>query len=244
MGHRDGGIDRRYAQRSGFGVRWAWSLEPHTLAGPLRPLERRVHGAQDLGVRALINHPLPHQITRRALGEPGTNSCDRYEYLPYFSVIRWSEDLVHQMLVGFGRLIANKLLKFPRGTNRSSYTQLYVVFFLSGLVHFGGDFIVEKRMVYGSFNFSLLQAVAITFEDFVIYIAKRLLRWGGMELRPGGDDESWAEVVVRVIGYCWVTLWFCWTLPIRLDELSALGLGITDRKPIAQFLVDTWKQWA
>ena len=148
------------------------------------------------------------------------------------------------MLVGFGRLVANKFLKFPRGTNRSSYTQLYVVFFLSGLVHFGGDFIVEKRMIYGSFKFSLLQAAAITLEDFVIYIAKRLLRWGGIELKPRGVNESFAEVVLRVIGYCWVTLWFCWTLPIRLDELSALGLGVTDLKPITQFLVDIlWKQW-
>jgi len=164
--------------------------------------------------------------------------------MPCFPLICWSENPVDQTLVGLGRLIANEFLKFPRGTNRSSYTQLYVVFFLSGLVHFGGDFIVERRMVYGSFKFSLLQAVAITFEDLVIYITKRSLRWGGIELKPGRDDESWAGVVARIVGYCWVTLWFCWTLPIRLDELSALGLGITDRKPIAQFLVDTWGQWA
>ena len=148
------------------------------------------------------------------------------------------------MVSGLGRLVANKFLKFPRGTNWSSYTQLYIAFFLSGLLHFSGDFMLEKRMVYRSFKFFLLQAAVITFEDFVIYIAKGLLRWGGIELKPGKADESWAEAVVRVFGYCWVTLWFCWTLPMWLDEPNAAGLYSIDRGPITQFLLDRWKQWA
>ena len=147
------------------------------------------------------------------------------------------------MLAGLGRLVANKFLKFPRGTNRSSYTQLYVAFFLSALLHFSGDFMFERRLVYYSFKFFLLQAVAITFEDFVIYIAKRLLRWRGVEFRPGKTDESWAEVVVRVVGYCWVTLWLCLTYPIYLDEPNTVGLSSTDRGPITQFLLDAWKRW-
>ena len=148
------------------------------------------------------------------------------------------------MFAGLGRLVANKLMKFPRSSLRSSYTQLYVAFFLSGLHHFAGDFLLEKRAVYRSFRFFLLQAVAITFEDLVIYIVKRLLRWRGIELRPGKADESWAEVVVRVAGYCWVTLWFCSTLPGWLDELSAVGFSSTGRGPVTQFLLDTWRRWA
>ena len=147
------------------------------------------------------------------------------------------------MFTGLGRLVANKFFKFPRGTNRSSYTQLYVAFFLSGIIHFAGDFMLEKRMVYCSPKFFLFQAIAITFEDLVIYIAKRSLRRGGIELKPGGADESWAEVVVRVVGYCWVTLWFCSTFPVWVDELNAIGLTSTDRGVITQFLLDTWKQW-
>ena len=148
------------------------------------------------------------------------------------------------MFAGLGRLVANKFLKSPRGTNRSSYTQLYVAFFLSALFHFSGDFTFRKRTVYYSFKFFLLQAVAITFEDFVIYIAKRLLHWRGIEFKPGKADESWAEVAVRVIGYCWVILWFCLTLPVWLDEPNTVGLSSTDRGHITQFLLDTWKQWA
>ena len=148
------------------------------------------------------------------------------------------------MFAGLGRLVANKILKFPRGTNRSSYTQLYIAFFLSGLLHFSGDFMIDKRIVYRSFKFFLLQAVAITFEDFVIYIVKLLLRQGGIELKPGKGDESWAEAGVRIFGYCWVTLWFCLTLPISQDELSAVGFTSTDREPINRFLLEMWKRWA
>jgi len=141
-----------------------------------------------------------------------------------------------------GRLVANKFLKFPRGTNRSSYAQLYIAFFLSGLIHSSGDFMVEKRMVYRSFKFFLLQATIVTFEDFVICIGKWLLRRGKIELEK--PDELWAGVVVRVIGYCWVTLWASLTFPIFLDGLNATGWGSADRGPITQFLLNKWKQRA
>ena len=162
---------------------------------------------------------------------------------PIFCNILSQASNLGQMLAGFGRLVANDFLKFPHGTNRSSYTQLYVAFLLSGFLHFAGDFIIEKRIVYHSFKFFLLQAIAITLEDFILYIAKRLLRRERIELKPGKTDESWAEVVARVIGYCWVTLWFCLTLPLWLDELNAIGFGSFDRGPITQFLLDAWGKW-
>jgi len=142
------------------------------------------------------------------------------------------------MLAGFGRLVANKIFKFPRGTKRSSYTQLYVAFFLSAILHFFGDLAYEKRITSRSFKFFLLHAVAITFEDLVIYTTKRLLR------REGKADKPWTGVVVRVIGYCWVTLWLCLAMPPWLDELNTLGFSSADRKPIAKFLLNKWNQWA
>ena len=102
---------------------------------------------------------------------------------------------------------------------------------------------IEKRLEYRSFTFFLLQAVAITFEDFIIYIARGLLRRGGIELKCGKTDESWAGVAVRVIGYCWVTLWFCLTLPGWVDGLSAAGIYSFERGgPISRFVSDRWKQ--
>ena len=99
---------------------------------------------------------------------------------------------------------------------------------------------LEKRMAYRSFKFFFLQAAIITFEDFVIYTAKRLLCRGGIEFNSERVDESWAGTVVKVVGYCWVTLWFCATVPVWLDETSAIGFGSTDRGAITQLLLDTW----
>ena len=147
------------------------------------------------------------------------------------------------MFTGLGRLVANKLLKFPRGSNRSSFTQLYLAFFLSALIHFSGEFMFERRLVYHSFKFFFFQALAITLEDLVISAAKSLLRRSGIKLEPGKADESWAEVVLRIVGYCWVVLWFCWTIPVWMDENSVAGLHAGDVMPIAQFVLDTWRRW-
>ena len=128
------------------------------------------------------------------------------------------------MLAGLGRLVANKLFRFPCGTNLSSYTQLYVAFFLSALIHFSGDIMLEKQMVYHLFNF-FLQAVAITFENFVIYLAKRSLCQNGIKFNLKKAHVSWGEVAARVIGYCWVTLWFCLMFPGWKDDLDAPNIS-------------------
>lgn len=67
---------------------------------------------------------------------------------------------------------------------------------------------------------------------------------GKIELKPGRADESWADVAVRVVGYCWVTLWFCSVLPVWLDESSAIGFSSTDRGVVTQFLLENWTQRA
>ena len=148
------------------------------------------------------------------------------------------------MILGFGRLVATKLLKFPRGTKRCAYIQLYVAFSLSATIHSIGDSMVERRMVFRSFRFFLLQAVAITFEDFIVQITKHLLLKRGIELNLGRAEKSWVGTAVRVIGYCWVILWLCFTVPLWQDGNSVTGVNNVDRGPIAQFLLDTWKQWA
>ena len=147
------------------------------------------------------------------------------------------------MLSGVGKLVANDILKFPRGTILSAYTQLYVSFLLSGIIHFGGDYLAERRVVLRSIKYFLLQAVAIMFEDIVIYVAKRSLLVVGIKLTPGKLDGTRIGAIVRVIGYCWVILWFSWAFPIWQDGLSVLGLSTMDRKPLAQFMFNAWERW-
>ena len=215
------------------------------MAGRLGPLERRIHRAQTLGVSTPTNIPPFHRLTgalQASVASTTTTGMSSRPVLFYF--IARSEVHVAQTLAGLGRLVANKFLKFPRGSNRSSYTQLYVGFFLSGLLHASGDFVVEKRVVYRPLNFFLLQAVAITFEDFVIYISKGLFRRGGIEMKQGKEGGSWLGVVVRIIGYCWVILWFCLALPAWVDGSNTVGLNSLARAPLTQFLLDRWKQWA
>ena len=146
------------------------------------------------------------------------------------------------MLSGWGKFVANKVLKFPRGTNSSSYTQLYIGFVLSGIIHLTEDYALETRMVYHSISFFVLRAVAITFEDSVIYIAKQLSLPGVTKPTPRKADASWAGTVVRVIGYCWVILWLWLTLPIWQDGHSAVGFNTVDRGYVGQFLWDSWKR--
>lgn len=145
------------------------------------------------------------------------------------------------MFNGLGRLVANKFLKFPRGTNRSSYTQLYLAFFLSAVIHVSGDFMAKRGMVYCSLKFFLLQAVAITFEDFIIYVAKRLLLQAGITIKPGVADDSWVGTVLRIIGYCWVALWFCFSLPLWQDGNSSLQYADVDEGYIVRFISNGWK---
>ena len=97
-------------------------------------------------------------------------------------------------------------------------------------------------MMYHSLKFFLLQAVGITFEDFVIYIARRLLRRKAIELEPGRPDGSWGGTIVRVAGYCWVIIWLCITFPVRRNEPNAVGFGAKDKGPITQSLLDVWKR--
>ncbi|TFK48302.1 hypothetical protein OE88DRAFT_1737984 [Heliocybe sulcata] len=104
--------------------------------------------------------------------------------------------LLRRFLTSIGKYFVN-LFCFKKGTNWSSYTQLYVAFIVSGLIHMGGDAMVGKEWLGSSFPFFIAQAFAITFEDAVIAAAKRTVP---ESLRP------WA--LVKLFGYSWVFLWF------------------------------------
>lgn len=130
-----------------------------------------------------------------------------------------------QMISGIGKHFANKTLGFAPGTNLSSYTQLYIAFLISGLIHAGGDFMVVRYLPIFPLKFFLLQAVAITIEDFVI--------WCTRSIRP---KLGWLN---KAIGFAWVVVWFTWSGPQWLDPMSANG-GTVDGegvvfKPLLNF---------
>lgn len=100
----------------------------------------------------------------------------------------------------------------------SSYVQLYTAFFISGIIHYTGDYMVSHQWQGRSLHFFLLQAVAITIEDGVIGFGKML------GIRGSGD-------VWKALGFAWCWVWFAYSLPIWLTpvfEAAVLRNGAQD----------------
>ena len=108
------------------------------------------------------------------------------------------------------------------GNWQSHYTQLYVGFAVSGLLHCGGDLMVNpSRKLFGaSFPFFFSQAVAITFEDAVIGLVRR----SGVKVSP---------VLARAVGYAWVVAWLCISAPWMTNWMLRAGTIDTQHVPVS-----------
>ncbi|KIM90059.1 hypothetical protein PILCRDRAFT_812871 [Piloderma croceum F 1598] len=139
-----------------------------------------------------------------------------------YTLRRFWGQLWHQMLRRFIASIGKSIsrgLGFQPGTHLSSYTQLYVGFIVSGLLHTTGEAMVGMRYVGFSFLFFLAQAVAITAEDFVIGLARL-------------TKIKIPAFLTSVIGYAWVFFWFSVSVPWFLNWQIAAGLGFSEAVPI------------
>ncbi|KAH0537761.1 hypothetical protein FGG08_005509 [Glutinoglossum americanum] len=136
-------------------------------------------------------------------------------------MLRTWHQLLRRVVSSFGRS-AVRLLGFRRGTNASSYTQLYVGFFVSALIHLVAAFFMIRRDS-GEMRFFMSQAVAITVEDMVIAAAKKL------GIRPAG----W---LAKTIGYLWVIGWFSYILRGWIGGVIAAGMWIPWALPYSPVL--------
>ncbi|KAI3326349.1 membrane bound O-acyl transferase family-domain-containing protein [Xylariaceae sp. AK1471] len=129
----------------------------------------------------------------------------------------WHQQLRHMLTCYTDAFI--DAVGIPRGTNWSSYTTLYLAFLISGTFHALSQRqmpcpvdVSDSERVTGFFLFFVWQAAAITFEDFVQWCCRR-----------GGLGEN--LLLLRVIGYMWVT-WCIWTsLPLAGDTFVRMRLG-------------------
>ncbi|PSN66993.1 hypothetical protein BS50DRAFT_588029 [Corynespora cassiicola Philippines] len=118
-------------------------------------------------------------------------------------------------------------LGIKRGTNTSSYTQLWISFAISGVMHAASMTLMpcpanvpEWHRWRGLLLYFMWQALAITTEDLVMYLWRTA--FGG-----SGRSSTWKNVV----GYMWVT-WSFWTsLPWAADVLLKLRMGETSPFP-------------
>ncbi|KAH8723050.1 toxin biosynthesis protein [Phaeosphaeriaceae sp. PMI808] len=99
-----------------------------------------------------------------------------------------------------------------------TYTQLWSSFAISGVMHAASIYLIPSPMnipfyerSIGFFQFFILQAAAITLEDFVLYL------WESAFGKAQGH-RLWH----RVVGYTWVIYWFAFSLPYFLDNILKL----------------------
>ena len=99
----------------------------------------------------------------------------------------------------------SKQLRLPKNIFTSRF-KLFIAFFLSGLIHHAGEYVIHQRWTGHSMEFFLLQAVAITCEDVIISLIAR----AGFSTKPNR--------FFKIIGFVWVFAWFTYSLPVWLDE--------------------------
>ena len=135
---------------------------------------------------------------------------------------------------GTGKAIARGVGCTP-GTWLSARIQLFVGFSISGLAHVFGDTMVGRRFAGYSLPFFLLQACAITLEDFVIACGKTV----GIRLNLG----------LKAVGFVWTMAWFYWSAPHFADLGLRAGMG-THRtfgwsvvRPVLQQVVGSERRW-
>ncbi|KIY70094.1 hypothetical protein CYLTODRAFT_348246 [Cylindrobasidium torrendii FP15055 ss-10] len=136
--------------------------------------------------------------------------------LDAYSVARFWGKLWHQCLsrhvIGYGKAASKALGLEPRST--LSYVVLLLVgFFVSGLIHCGGDAMFGWREFGDSMFIFQIQALGILAEKAFANTVQRL------GIRPG-------VVLTRAVGFAWVAAWF-W-LTARMFVVSCIKKGLAD----------------
>jgi len=94
---------------------------------------------------------------------------------------------------------AVRVLRLPPKSKFTTYFKLFLSFFISGFIHFIGDYMYTSTLFGSAISYFVLNACVITLEDMVIALGKR-----------AGLRESWRW---RIVGYAWVVLIFTILLP-------------------------------
>lgn len=132
--------------------------------------------------------------------------------------------ILRRFIMSIGKATARFCGAQP-GTNASSYIQLYMGFLVSGLLHAWGDRQLDRS--FGrSPSFFMAQAVAITVEDGVVALGKRL-----------GVRES---PVTRTLGRVWTYAWFVVSTPLLLQVITGHGRPLDPTLPVSP-VTAMWK---
>ena len=142
----------------------------------------------------------------------------------------------HQVLTTFTGAFVDAV-GIKRGSTLSSYTQLWLAFLISALMHAQSFLILPSptnitlsERTVGVVQFFLWQAAAITFEDFVQWLWARL-----------GGKTSGPSIFRTVIGYVWVVWSFWYSVPLGADVWMRMRIG---QEPFLPFtVVGPWMKY-
>lgn len=89
---------------------------------------------------------------------------------------------------------------------------MFVIFGLSGILHLGGDIIAMGKISESGLMITfLLQPIAIMVEDAVLHL-----------FHKAGFRKSRLS---KIFGYCYVFLWFSWSVTFASDVQMRYGYG-------------------
>ncbi|KZO97794.1 hypothetical protein CALVIDRAFT_456784, partial [Calocera viscosa TUFC12733] len=119
--------------------------------------------------------------------------------------------LFRRFLTSNSQFVSRHVLGLQKGNPLLPYVELYLAFFLSGIVHWVGTYAMLRQYTAPNMTllFFLLQATVIALEDFVVAFGKRM-----------GIKDSWW---VRLLGYVWVAVWMVVLTPVRTEPLIKAG---------------------
>ncbi|ETS77620.1 hypothetical protein PFICI_09682 [Pestalotiopsis fici W106-1] len=150
----------------------------------------------------------------------------------------WHQSIRHT-LTSFTDMFCD-MSRIPRGTNLSSYTKLYLAFLISGTFHALGQLhlprpsnITAAECTMGFIYFFMSQAIAITLEDFVIWLGC------SSGLMP---ESPRAKRCIKWLGRTWVFLFILWTLPFVGDIILKVRVGTGSLLPFPLWrpVVEAW----
>ena len=108
-------------------------------------------------------------------------------------------------LTSTSNFLARDVLRLPRPSFVERYVNVFIVFFLSGLIHVVIDSLRNVSLEeLGTMAFFLSFVVGYMIEDGVIALWKRT---------RGSQNDSLPALWQRALGFCWVITWLGVTSP-------------------------------
>ncbi|KAJ6602301.1 membrane bound O-acyl transferase family-domain-containing protein, partial [Mycena sp. CBHHK59/15] len=222
-------VARQLARAAGFfllhdaaalHVRWNGVYRAHGVGLAGAGWAARTLGVAGWGLAAYSAMMLAWCVVSAAGAAVGLGAPERW--VPLFGGPReaWSirkfwgrawHQLVRRFVSAHGKHLAHRVLHLQPGSNASSYVQLYTAFLISALIHYFAETMALRHWRGGALRFFLLQAGAITVEDFLVFLARKT------------PFVRAPRRVVWAAGYAWTLAWFTLSLPGWQDPLNAAG---------------------